>query len=311
MVLRSFSPRLLGRKTRIVTSAVEHPSVLRNAELLAAEGADLVILPVNSDGIVKQEELARALQERTDLVSIQWVNNETGVMQDIGALAAIARKGGARFHTDAVQAVGKLRFDLSTMRVDFLSLTGHKLHAPQGVGALIAKDPRSLLPILIGGEQEREMRAGTENILGIAALGYALEERQNGFEEQVKALREMRDRFETLVRQVHTGVVVNGSGAPRAVNTSNLQFPGLDGRALIALLDQEGVICSQSSACSSSIPEPSHVLRAMGLTEDEAYSSIRFSFSVENSMEEAEEAARIVVATARRLRATTKAYALQ
>ncbi|MEI6876919.1 MAG: aminotransferase class V-fold PLP-dependent enzyme, partial [Spirochaetota bacterium] len=163
--------------------------------------------------------------------------------------------------------------------------------------------------LLIGGEQERELRAGTENLLGIATLGFAIEDRRANFGAQTKALSEMRDLFESLVVRDYKGASVNGSVDSRACNTSNLRFPGVDGRALTALLDQEGVICSQSSACTSSIPEPSHVLTAMGMSEDEAYSSIRFSFSVENSMEEARAAASIVVKAAIKLRATTKVYA--
>lgn len=311
MVLRSFSPRLIGRKTRVVTSAVEHPSILRNAELLASEGSEVIILPVDSDGLVDQDKLKSAMEEKTDLVSIQWVNNETGVIQDIAALAEITREGGALFHTDAVQAIGKLSINIANMPVDFLSLTGHKLHAPQGIGALITKDTKSLLPLLIGGEQEQKLRAGTENILGIAALGYALEDRHHNFTSHIERLRVMRDRFEDLIIESGDMISINGTAKSRTVNTSNLRFSGLDGRALMALLDQEGLICSQSSACTSSIPEPSHVLKAMGLSEDESYASIRFSFSVENTIAEAEEAAHIVIESARRLRTTTETYAFQ
>jgi cysteine desulfurase len=310
MVFRSFSPRTRkDSKVRVITTEIEHPSIIKNAELLAAEGADVVFLPVNSAGLLKQEALEEALSRKTDLVSIQWVNNETGVVQDIPGLSRLAKKHGAFFHSDAVQAVGKMPIDLGSLPVDFLSLTGHKLHAPQGIGVLVAKQPRFVMPLVLGGEQEKELRAGTENLLGIAALGYSLEERQKYFEVHVRAMRAMRDRFESLVLEGYKGAIVNGSVEARAVNTSNLQFPGIDGRALTALLDQEGVICSQSSACTSSIPEPSYVLRAMGLSEEEAYSSIRFSFSVENTFVEATTAAHIVVKTALKLRATTAAYA--
>lgn len=308
LVMRSFSPRLLGRKTRVVISAVEHPSVFRNAEVLASEGADITILPVDSRGIIKQEDLARALDIKTDLVSIQWVNNETGVIQDIPSFSLMAHNAGALFHTDAVQAVGKLPIDLQRIPIDFLSLTGHKLHAPQGVGALFVRQKKALIPLLIGGDQEHKLRAGTENILGIAALGFAIEDRMLDFDAKISYLRSMRDLFEHIVLNGDNKIIINGTTESRVVNTSNLRFSGIDGRPLIALLDQEGVVCSQSSACTSSIPEPSHVLMAMGLSEDESYSSIRFSFSVENSLKEAEEAAKIVLATLRRLRATYKAY---
>jgi cysteine desulfurase len=263
---------------------------------------------VDSRGIIKQEDLARALDIKTDLVSIQWVNNETGVIQDIPSFSLMAHNAGALFHTDAVQAVGKLPIDLQRIPIDFLSLTGHKLHAPQGVGALFVRQKKALIPLLIGGDQEHKLRAGTENILGIAALGFAIEDRMLDFDAKISYLRSMRDLFEHIVLNGDNKIIINGTTESRVVNTSNLRFSGIDGRPLIALLDQEGVVCSQSSACTSSIPEPSHVLMAMGLSEDESYSSIRFSFSVENSLKEAEEAAKIVLATLRRLRATYKAY---
>ena len=308
MVLRSFSPIFLGRKTRIITSTVEHPSITRNVELLAYEGSEVVFLPVDSNGLVNKDELCQALDENTDLVSIQWVNSETGVVQDIPDLAKTAHQYGALFHTDAVQVLGKLRINLNEIPIDYLSFTGHKLHAPQGLGAVVNRGNHPLRPLVIGGEQERSLRAGTENILGIAALGVAFNEREMHLEQHIALMKSMRDSFERRILGAYEWITVNGSTDKRAVNTSNLKFKGLDGRALTALLDQAGLICSQSSACSSSIPEPSHVLKAMGLTEDDSYASIRFSFSVENSISEAEAAADLVIETARRLRKTTEEY---
>jgi len=212
--------------------------VLRTAELLAAEGADVVFLPVDYYGRVNHEDLVRALEKKTDLVSIQWANNETGVIQDIPRLAKIAKERGALFHSDAVQVVGKVPMDVSSIPVDFLSFTGHKLHAPQGIGGLIAKDHRLLRPLVIGGEQENEVRAGTENLIGIAVLGYALEVRRNSFEEHVFKMRQMRDHFESLVISGYRAASANGTTEARTANTTNIRFGGIDGRALTALLDQ-------------------------------------------------------------------------
>ncbi|MBI2570974.1 MAG: aminotransferase class V-fold PLP-dependent enzyme [Candidatus Schekmanbacteria bacterium] len=240
----------------------------------------------------------------TPLLSVQWVCGETGVVQPLARLAAIAHRSGASLHVDAAQAVGRLPIDLAAFPgIDFLTFSGHKLHGPLGTGVLYAREPRSLTPLLLGGEQERGVRSGTENLPGIVGLALACELRRRGLPEAIARMRHLRDRFEARVIGEVVGAAVNGAGAPRVGNTSNLRFLGLDGQALLAQLDRRGIACSQGSACSSRRPQPSHVLRAMGLSEDEAFSSLRFSFSVLNTNEDVERAACAIKDATAQLRA--------
>ena len=275
---------------RLVTTAVEHSSVLAVARHVEQQGREVVVLPVDEDGQVSAAALAAAVVPGRTLVSVQWANNETGVVQPIQRLAELARGLGALFHTDAVQAVGKVSVDLEAVPVDFLSLSGHKLHGPLGVGALVVRDRSLLRPLAFGGDQEGSLRPGTENVPGIVGLGVALALRDQRFDAVAQATREMRDAFERKLAQ--RGVVrsVNGYRAERLPNTSNIQFLDMDGEALAVRLDQAGVRCSQSSACTNHRPEPSYVLRAMGLTERQAYASVRFAFSEKNDLSDVESA---------------------
>ena len=275
---------------RLVTTAVEHSSVLAVARHVEQQGREVVVLPVDEDGQVSAAALAAAVVPGRTLVSVQWANNETGVVQPIQRLAELARGLGALFHTDAVQAVGKVSVDLEAVPVDFLSLSGHKLHGPLGVGALVVRDRSLLRPLAFGGDQEGSLRPGTENVPGIVGLGVALALRDQRFDAVAQATREMRDAFERKLAQ--RGVVrsVNGYRAERLPNTSNIQFLDMDGEALAVRLDQAGVRCSQSSACTNHRPEPSYVLRAMGLTEQQAYASVRFAFSEKNDLSDVESA---------------------
>ena len=281
-------------RARIITTAVEHSSVLRPCEALLHHGADVVTLPVDHRGLIDLDQLAATLTPDTTLVSVQWANSETGVIQPIEAIGDLCRSRQIPFHTDAAQAVGKLPVSLANVPVDFLSLSGHKFHAPMGTGALFARQPRRLLPLLSGGDQEHGLRAGTENLPGIVGLGVAATARQSRFGEVQLHLSELRDRFEALVLQLVPDVVVNGAGAERLVNTSNLQFVGVDGQALVARLDQAGICCSQSTACTSGRPEPSAVLRAMGLSEEQAYASVRFAVGEGTTSDDVETAARTI-----------------
>ena len=275
---------------RLVTTAVEHSSVLAAARHVEQQGREVVVLPVDEDGQVSAAALAAAVVPGRTLVSVQWANNETGVVQPVQRLAELARGLGALFHTDAVQAVGKVPVDMEAVPVDFLSLSGHKLHGPLGVGALVVRDRSLLRPLAFGGDQEGSLRPGTENVPGIVGLGVALALRDQRFDAVAQATREMRDAFERKLAQ--RGVVrrVNGYRAERLPNTSNIQFLDMDGEALAVRLDQAGVRCSQSSACTNHRPEPSYVLRAMGLTERQAYASVRFAFSEKNDLSDMESA---------------------
>lgn len=279
---------------RLVTTAVEHSSVLVAAQEVERRGGQIVVLPVDEQGHLSTEVLEAAIAPGRTLVSVQWANNETGVVQPIRRLAEAARGLGALFHTDAVQAVGKVTVDLEAVPVDFLSLSGHKLHGPLGVGALIVRDRTLLRPLVFGGDQEGSLRPGTENVPGIVGLGVALALREQRFDAVAEATRELRDAFERKL--IQRGLVrrVNGHQTDRLPNTSNIQFLDMDGEALAVRLDQAGVRCSQSSACTNRRPEPSYVLRAMGLTESEAYGSVRFAFSEMNQTGDVQRAVEVV-----------------
>lgn len=276
---------------RILTTAVEHSSVLTMIDPLRASGVEVDVLPVDSTGLVDLDRLEESLNKGARFASIQWANNETGVIQPISEIAQLCRRRGALLHCDAAQAVGKIPVDFDSLPIDFLTLTAHKFNGPQGVGAVVSKDPSFLHPMLFGGPQEEGLRPGTENVAGIVGLGTAARVRRETFLDANSRMQRLRDQFEQLIRDRLPDVHTNGGGANRIGNTSNLLFGNVDGQALVARLDQHGIRCSQSSACTNQRPEPSYVLRAMGLTEDEAYSSVRFSFGVYNTPEEVRSAA--------------------
>lgn len=272
------------RGYRLVTSEVEHSSVLEAAAALERRGQEVVVVPVEEDGIVSEDALADAILPGRTLVSVQWANNETGVVQPIARLLARARSLGAVFHSDAVQAFGKIPVDIGMVPMDFMSVSAHKIHGPLGVGALVARNRSLLTPLLFGGSQEQSLRPGTENVPAIVGFGVAASLRAARLGAIALLTREMRDAFELGLRRAGLVRGFNGDGAERLPNTSNALFLDTDGEALVVRLDQAGVRCSQSSACTNQRPEPSYVLRAMGLTESEAYASVRFSFSEFNCM---------------------------
>ncbi len=286
----------------VITTTVEHSSMLNMCEYLESQGVHVVYLDVDRKGNLDLKELESSISPNTVLVSIQWVNSETGVIQPIEAIGAICLARNVPFHTDAAQAVGKLQVELSKLPIDFASFTGHKFHGPQGVGALYARRPKALHPMFFGGQQENGLRAGTENVPGIMGLGKAAELRFRRLKELLEGLGSTRDHFERFLLSKVPNASVNGDPQNRICNTTNILFSGIDGQALVARLDQEGIQCSQSSACTNQRPEPSYVLRAMGLSEADAYSSVRFSVSQENSIEEVQMAAAKIVAQCEQLR---------
>ncbi|WP_038037390.1 cysteine desulfurase family protein [Thioalkalivibrio sp. ALE12] len=292
-----------NRLWRLVTTPIEHSSVIQHADYLAARGLDIVKADVRADGRVDLESVESALR-RVDhpALSVQWVNNETGAIQPVEELVDIARRHGARVHIDAAQAVGKLPCDVEQLAPDFLSCTAHKINGIRGVGALYAREPQWIQPMRFGGMQEQGIHPGTENLAGIAAFGAAARERRNSLSQAIDHMRRLRDAFEDRVLEACPWAQVNATRAPRVCNTTNIRFSGIDGEALMARLDGEGIYCSQSSACTNQKPEPSFVLRAMGLSESEAYESVRFSMGVMNTQDEVVEAADAVVAIARQLR---------
>ena len=279
---------------RIVTTGIEHSSIMKMCSFLELNDVHVEMLEVDRQGILDIQRLENALSEKTDLVSVQWVNNETGVIQDMASISKLCREKGVLFHTDAAQAVGKLVVDLEELQVDFLSFTAHKINGPQGAAVLYAKDRLFVNPVLFGGFQEEGFRPGTENLPGITGLGAACDIRLASFEEVIGKMEDLRNRFEKTIIESIPHTSINGGGGKRVCNTTNIHFGGIDGRELISLLDESGIRCSQSSACTNFEVAPSYVLVAMGLGEQHAYSSIRFSFCPENSFDEIETAVEII-----------------
>ena len=291
-----------SRVKRIVTTQVEHLSVLNKCESLKCLEIEVVCLAVNSEGLIDLEQLYEAIRDGNTLVSIQWVNNETGVIQPLYDIAKICASRSCLLHTDAAQAFGKMEINLQDIEINMLSFTGHKFHAPSGIGGIYVSEPNKFKPILFGGEQEQGLRAGTENILGIAGLGKAAEIRISRLKAVIEHMQNLRDEFERLLFEKIDGLTINGSTRHRICNTTNILFDGIDGQALLGHLNASGVLCSQGSACTSMLPRPSHVLLAMGLTEDKAYSSLRFSFSELNTLAEVHIAVDIIVESCKALR---------
>jgi len=282
-----------------LTTNAEHSSVKEIARNHKWQGS---FLEVCERGLIDTEKLERALDTLPALVSVHWVNNETGVIQPVEKISKLCKERDILLHVDGSQAVGKIEVDVAKTRIDFLSFAAHKFHGPQGVGALYCLNPDRLSPVFYGGDQEAQKRPGTENLPGIAGFGLAAKLRSDRLVELQQYVGGLRDFFEKRVLAEIPEVVVNGDLNSRVCNTSNLRFCGLDGAALVAQLDACGIRCSQSSACTSQIPEPSHVLRAMGLSEEEAYSSIRFSFSQLNDIDEIEKSLDVLTKRVKALR---------
>ncbi|MBZ5551367.1 MAG: aminotransferase class V-fold PLP-dependent enzyme [Acidobacteriia bacterium] len=286
----------------LITSSIEHPAVLSGCRTLEKQGFDITYLGVDRDGLIQLEELRAAVRPETILISVMMANNETGVIQPVQEIVELARALHIPVHTDAVQAVGKIPVDVKSLGVDLLSLSAHKIHGPQGIGALYVRKGVGLTPMMVGGSQERKRRAGTENVAGAVGLGRAAElARQNSLSESPR-VASLRDRFEhsVLTRCPHSQV--NGHRWFRVANTSNLGFEAVDGEALLLALDMEGVAASMGAACSSGSLEPSHVLKAMGVRSEILRSSLRFSLSRFNTEEEIDRAAEIVCRTVEHVR---------
>ena len=313
---------MLKAGDRLITTRIEHHAVLHAAEQLQRLGVEVLWLGCDARSVVSVEALKSALQTPradaskppTTLVSVMMANNETGVLQDIAAMAALAREHGALFHTDAVQAAGKIPIDVKALGVDLLSIAGHKMHAPQGIGALFVRRGVKLAPQLFGGSHERQRRAGTENLAGIVGFGVAAamarDWLQGGGPEKLSRLR---DRLEQgiLAQVEETGVngELGGELAARVCNTTNLWFDHVEGEALVIALDLKGLAVSGGSACASGATEPSHVLLAMGLSDHRARASVRFSLSKLNTESEIDAALELVPAAVARLRELSPVFA--
>ncbi|MGC9950682.1 MAG: cysteine desulfurase family protein [Bryobacteraceae bacterium] len=286
----------------VVTTAIEHPAVLNACAQLEREDVAVTVVPVGADGIVDPQVIRRALRPDTVLVSVMHANNELGTVQPVAEIAAIARQAGAYMHVDGVQAVGKIPVDVDALGVDLYSVSGHKVYAPKGIGALYVRRGTRLSAIAFGGHHERERRPGTENVPGAAAFGRAAEVAEARLETEAQRVGQLRDRLEAAIleRIPHTGV--NGNRAARTPNTANIYFDGLEGEALVIGLDLRGFAVSSGAACSSGAVEPSHVLTAIGLSADRARASIRFSLGRTNTAEQVDALVDAVAASVAHLR---------
>ncbi|GKT09341.1 cysteine desulfurase NifS [Desulforhabdus sp. TSK] len=273
-------------KRHIVTSRVEHPAIKALCAHLAEQGYRVTELPVDGEGRLDMEQYKRSLTPDTAIVSLMWANNETGVIFPIEAAAQLARARGILFHTDAVQAVGKIPIDMSKSAVSMLSISGHKLHAPKGVGVLYVRKGTRFSPFLIGGHQERSRRGGTENTPGIIGLGKACELAAQHMETENTKVKALRDRLENELLTRVPNSRVNGDRVNRLPNTSNISFEFVEGEGILLMMDEYGICASSGSACTSGSLQPSHVLRAMGVPFTMAHGSIRFSLSIYNTDEE-------------------------
>jgi len=292
----------LPNKRHIITTRVEHPAVRNLCQYLGKNGYRLTELSVDKLGQIDLDELRETLDDDTAIVSVMWANNETGVIFPIAEIAELVKSHGAVFHCDAVQAAGKLPLDVKNADIDLLSLSGHKLHAPKGIGVLYIRKGTYFVPLLMGGHQEQGRRGGTENVPYIVGLGRAAEVALENMEEERKRVKALRDRLENELLEKALDASVNGDRSNRLPNTTSISFKYIEGEAILLLLSAEGIAASSGSACTSGSLEPSHVLRAMGVPFTRVHGSIRFSLSRYNSGEDVSYIVEKMVPIVRRLR---------
>lgn len=293
----------------VITSSIEHSAVLQACRHLEEMGCEVTVVPVDARSLVDPDHVRRALRPNTKLISIMMANNETGVLQPAGEIAKIATEAGVLFHIDAVQAAAKVPIEVNRVGCHALSISGHKIHAPQGVGALYVRKGTGIRPMLYGGRHERSLRAGTENVPGIVGLGKAAELAKQWLDRgDDRKMAAMRDRLQQGILAQVDDATVNGDGVPRVPNTTNLRFDYIDGEALVIALDLKGLAVSTGAACSSGAIEPSHVLVAMGLNKDQARASIRFSLGKQTTEEDIDIALALIPETVARLRELSPVY---
>lgn len=302
LAVRGVAHALRSSGNHIVTTSIEHHAVLHTCKALETEGYRITYLPVGPDGAVDAEDAEKALGPETILVTIMHANNETGVLQPVKEIAALAKKRGIFFHTDAVQTAGKIPFRLCELGPNLISISGHKFYGPKGTGALYVREGTQLDPVFTGGPHEHSLRAGTENVAGIIGLSHALALAMESADSEYKRLQILRDGFESRINSLVPGVKINGAWAPRVPNTSSISFDSVDGESIALGLDLRGIYVSTGSACSTGDPEPSHVLLAMGLSPKEAQGSIRISLGKHTREEDIDTALRVLTDTVKRLR---------
>ncbi len=289
-------------KKKIVTTRVEHPAVLSTCLALEKHGYHVHEVGVDRAGNLDMNELKDAIDENTAVVSVMWANNETGVIFPVEEIAQLCRERKVIFHTDSVQAVGKIPFSLANSSIDLLSISGHKLHAPKGVGVLYVRKGTRVAPFMLGGHQEANRRAGTENVPGIVGLGAACRLARQNLKDENTRVKALRDDLEKKILANCPDSFVNGGGAERLPNTVNVSFEYIEGEAILLLMNKHGICASSGSACTSGSLAPSHVLRAMGVPFTAAHGSIRFSLSIYNTQEEVDFVAEKVPFVVNRLR---------
>ena len=300
---------LVAPGDHVITSSIEHSAVLQSCKALGRLGCEVTVLPVDGRSLIDPADVRRALRPKTKLISIMMANNETGALQPVEEIGKIAAEAGVLFHTDSVQAAAKVAIDVQRIGCHALSISGHKIHAPQGTGALYLKKGTQIQPLLYGGRHERSRRAGTENVPGIVGLGRAAKLAKEAFDRgDDQKMAAMRDRLQQGILTQIDGTVVNGDGIARVPNTTNIRFDHIEGEALVIALDLKGLAVSTGAACSSGAIEPSHVLVAMGLSSEQAHASIRFSLGKQTTEADIDFALALVPGTVARLRELSPSY---
>ncbi|MBR4718158.1 MAG: cysteine desulfurase NifS [Lentisphaeria bacterium] len=297
------------RRRKIVISTVEHPAILNLGKDLERRGYTVVKIPVDSLGRLDMDRAREMIDEQTAVVSVMWANNETGNLYPVEALAELAHRAGALFHTDAVQAAGKIPFKLRDMNIDMLSVSGHKFHAPKGIGALYVRRGVRFRPFIVGGHQERGRRAGTENVPYIVGMGVAAELAMANFETENNYVRKLRDDLHNRLIAAIPSVRVNGDVEHRLPNTTNLSFEYIEGESILMHMDIHGICASSGSACTTGSLEPSHVMRAMGVPYTAAHGAIRFSFSRYNTQEDVDTVVEVLPGIIEKIRAISPYWA--
>ncbi|HAO93717.1 MAG: cysteine desulfurase NifS [Deltaproteobacteria bacterium GWC2_56_8] len=297
-----------NKGNHIITTKVEHPAVLNTCKHLAKEGFEVTYLDVDSDGLIDLDALKAAITPKTILITVMFANNETGVIFPIKEIGDIAKERGVLFHTDAVQAAGKVPIDVQSLNVDLLTVSGHKIYGPKGVGALFVKRGVRLVPLIHGGHHERNRRGGTENVAGIVGFGKAAEIAIRDMDKEIEHLKALKDRLEAGLGKI-PHIKVNGHLDKRLPNTSNISFEFVEGESLLLNLDMKGIAASSGSACTSGSLEPSHVLVSMGLSHELSHGSVRFSLGKSNTVEEIDYLIEIMPPIVERMRSMSPLYA--
>lgn len=293
----------------IITTKVEHPAVLNTCKYLQKEGFEVTFLDVDSEGLIDLEALKAAITPKTILITVMYANNETGVLFPIEEIGKIAKERGITFHTDAVQAAGKIPIDVQKLNVDLMTISGHKLYGPKGIGALYTKRGVRLIPLIHGGHHERNRRGGTENVAGIVGMGKAAEIAVRDMDKEIEHLKTLKTRLEKGMLEKVPHVMINGHLEKRLPNTANISFEFVEGESLLLNLDMKGIAASSGSACTSGSLEPSHVLVSMGISHELSHGSVRFSLGKSNTIEEIDYLLEIMPPIVERMRSMSPLYA--